>query len=135
MWRSRCAADRRSARASWSLRGALPAPDPQRHAGLVLLTSGSTGQPKRVPIRPQALMASAASIAQTLQLGPTDRAAHVLPMFHIGAIVDLFLAPLLAGGSVALALGRAPGDIQTRMCSGARGCAPATSACWTTRAI
>ena len=66
--------------------------------GLVLLTSGSTGLPKRVPLTPKQLHLSASRIAKSLQLGPTDRAIHALPMFHIGAIVDLLLAPLIAGG-------------------------------------
>ena len=74
-------------------------------AGLVLLTSGSTGKPKRVPLTPEQLHLSAKRIAKSLKLGPTDRAIHALPMFHIGAIVDLLLAPLSAGGSVHFAGG------------------------------
>lgn len=72
-------------------------------AGLVLFTSGSTGTPKRVPLSSANLFHSARSIARTLQLGPSDRAGHLLPMFHIGALVDLVLAPLVSGGSIALA--------------------------------
>ncbi|WDR01777.1 AMP-binding protein [Devosia algicola] len=36
----------------------------------------------------------------TLALGPSDIAVHMLPMYHIGAIVDLLLAPLSTGGGV-----------------------------------
>jgi acyl-CoA synthetase (AMP-forming)/AMP-acid ligase II len=79
-----------------------------RDAGLVLLTSGTTGLPKRVPIRTCAMLKSAQTIAHTLKLGENDRAVHALPMFHIGAVVDLFLAPLLVGGSVVFAKGQSP---------------------------
>lgn len=67
---------------------------------IVLSTSGSTGAPKLVPLGLEALIGSARTIARTLALGPQDTAVHGLPMFHIGAVVDLFLAPLLAGGRV-----------------------------------
>jgi acyl-CoA synthetase (AMP-forming)/AMP-acid ligase II/acyl carrier protein len=83
----------------------------QRHpraAGLVLLTSGSTGSPKMVAITPQAMLASARNIGATLNLGREDRAVHALPMFHIGAIVDLLLAPLLRGGSMVVCPERTP---------------------------
>ena len=80
-----------------------PGPEGLHPAGLVLLTSGTTGTPKRVPLSPEALSHSARTIAATLQLGPQDRALHMLPMSHVGAIVDLFLAPLSVGGAVILA--------------------------------
>lgn len=73
--------------------------------GLILLTSGSTGHPKRVPLSPHQLHLSASRIARALELSPQDRAVHALPMFHIGAIVDLLLAPLIAGGSIHFAGG------------------------------
>lgn len=73
--------------------------------GLILLTSGSTGTPKRVPLTPAQLHLSAGRIARALKLGADDRAVHALPMFHIGAIVDLLLAPLCARGSVHFAGG------------------------------
>lgn len=90
------------------LRGSLKVARVERGAGLVLLTSGSTGSPKRVPLTHRALWLSARTIAQTLRLGPDDCAGHAMPMFHIGALVDLVLAPWIAGGSVALARGRTP---------------------------
>lgn len=67
---------------------------------LVLMTSGSTGRPKRVPLTFDALMISVQNIAQTLDLSEKDTVVNMLPMFHIGAIVDLFLTPLLSGGKV-----------------------------------
>lgn len=94
--------------ASLRIEGRLPALADPRPPGLVLLTSGSTGTPKRVPLSPANLWHSAQTIAATLRLTPEDRAGHALPMFHIGALVDLVLSPLIAGGSVALASARTP---------------------------
>ncbi len=90
---------------------AAGAPCTPRTPGLVLLTSGSTGAPKRVPLSPEQLLASARNIAASLALGPGDRAVHALPMFHVGAVVDLLLAPLIAGGSVVVARGLAADEI------------------------
>lgn len=73
---------------------------PAQDIALLLATSGSTGTPKRVPLSGHALRTSARTIAETLRLGPDDVAVHMLPMFHIGAFVDLFYAPLMAGGQV-----------------------------------
>ncbi len=72
-------------------------------AALVLTTSGSTGLPKRVPLSWNNLVRSAENIVSTLELGSSDTVVHMLPMFHIGAIVDLFMAPLWAGGAVKFA--------------------------------
>lgn len=70
---------------------------------LVLQTSGTTALPKVVPLSQGNLMASAGNVARSLQLGPDDRCLHFLPMFHIGGLVDVLAAPLLAGGSVVCA--------------------------------
>jgi acyl-CoA synthetase (AMP-forming)/AMP-acid ligase II/thioesterase domain-containing protein/acyl carrier protein len=71
--------------------------------GLVLSTSGSTGEPKLVPLTYDQMLQSAAHIASWLRLGPDDRALHMLPLFHVGAFVDLVLAALSVGGSVRFA--------------------------------
>lgn len=72
-------------------------------ASLILTTSGSSGKPKIVSISSSALSVSAKNIAQSLELGSEDTNVHMLPMFHIGAILDLFIVPLMAGGRVCLA--------------------------------
>lgn len=79
-----------------------------RAPGLILQTSGSTGTPKRVPLTPDQLVLSGANIARHLGLTPDDRVVHALPMFHVGAITDLLIASLLAGGSAIVAGDQTP---------------------------
>lgn len=70
---------------------------------LVLTTSGSSGKPKVVPLHEAALLASANNIVNSLRLGKADTNIHMLPMFHIGAVLDLFIVPLISGGKICLA--------------------------------
>ena len=66
----------------------------------VLHTSGSTSKPKIVPLTHRSLLRSAANVADSLALGARDRCLHMLPLFHVGGLVDLLLAPLSRGGEV-----------------------------------
>lgn len=66
----------------------------------VLHTSGSTARAKIVPLTEARLLASAHSLAESLELSDADRCLNMLPLFHVGAIVDLLLGPLSVGGSV-----------------------------------
>jgi oxalate---CoA ligase len=77
-----------------------PAPD---DIALLLHTSGTTSRPKRVPLTHANLCTSAANVAATLALGPTDRCLNVMPLFHIHGLVAALLASLHAGGSVVCA--------------------------------
>ena len=70
------------------------------HAALLLFTSGTTGSPKLVPLTERNLLTSAASIAETLRLEPTDRCLNVMPLFHIHGLVAALFGSLVAGGSV-----------------------------------
>ena len=72
----------------------------QQRAALLLQTSGSTADPKLVPLRQTQLLHSARYLADSVSLSPHDCALSMMPMFHIGAFVDLLLAPLLVGGQV-----------------------------------
>jgi acyl-CoA synthetase (AMP-forming)/AMP-acid ligase II/acyl carrier protein len=75
---------------------------------LLLQTSGTTSQPKVVPLSHANLLASARSVADVLALGPDDRSLAAMPLFHIHGIVASLLAPLLAGGSVICCRSNAP---------------------------
>lgn len=80
-----------------------PKPIQNFSPNLILLTSGSTGSPKAVPLTLQQLKLSAQVIVDSLEIGPKDTAINFLPMMHIGGLLDLFLAPLLSGGRIIFA--------------------------------
>lgn len=67
---------------------------------LLLLTSGSTGRSKIVPLSHSNLCSSALDVANSLRLSSRDRCLSMWEQFHIGGIVDLLLAPLISGGQV-----------------------------------
>jgi acyl-CoA synthetase (AMP-forming)/AMP-acid ligase II/thioesterase domain-containing protein len=71
-----------------------------RQAALLLPTSGTTSRPKLVPLLQSNLCASAAHIAQTLHLTPSDRCLNIMPLFHIHGLVAAVLASMAAGASV-----------------------------------
>lgn len=98
---------------------ALAPPERSESPGLLLLTSGSTGTPKRVFLRPDQLIGSARTIGATLALTPEDCAVHALPTFHVGALVDLCLAPLVTGGALRVAPGPTAQDIAATCRAGA----------------
>ncbi|WP_440941192.1 AMP-binding protein, partial [Immundisolibacter sp.] len=76
---------------------ATPAPG---DTALLLQTSGSSAEPKLVPLSHHQLLCSTANLVRSLALGPQDRCLNMLPLFHVGGLVDLLLAPLAVGGSV-----------------------------------
>jgi acyl-CoA synthetase (AMP-forming)/AMP-acid ligase II len=79
-------------------RTTLP-PQPEDIA-LLLQTSGTTSQPKVVPLSHGNILFSARAITNALDLRASDRSLAAMPLFHIHGIVASLLAPLLAGGSV-----------------------------------
>lgn len=72
---------------------------------LILLTSGSTGRSKKVPLTHRNICVSVADICRTLELTPADRCLCMWEQFHVGGLVDLLLVPLAGGGSVICAGG------------------------------
>lgn len=79
--------------------GAVPQPSPDDVA-LVLLTSGSTGRAKAVPLTHRNVCTSAGDVARSMGLSPADRCLAMWEQFHVGGLVDLLLAPLLSGGTL-----------------------------------
>ena len=74
-----------------------PQPD---DVALILHTSGTTGRPKRVPLRHRNLAVSAENIARTYQLTANDVAMTVMPLFHVHGLLASTLATLLTGGTM-----------------------------------
>jgi len=70
------------------------------HIALLLMTSGSTGRSKLVPLTHKNVCTSAADVCRSLALATDDRCLSMWEQYHIGGLVDLLLAPLLSGGCV-----------------------------------
>jgi acyl-CoA synthetase (AMP-forming)/AMP-acid ligase II/thioesterase domain-containing protein/acyl carrier protein len=65
---------------------------------VVLTTSGTTGQPRIVPLSHRNLLSAAHHGAQALRLGPSDRALDLRPGHHGSSLVGAVLASLVSGG-------------------------------------
>ena len=74
---------------------------------MVLMTSGSTGVPKVVPLSHQNVCTSAADVARSVGLTSQDRCLVMWQQFHIGGLVDLLLAPLSVGSGLIVTSGLA----------------------------
>ena len=81
-----------------------PQPQP-RDVALVLLTSGSTGRAKAVPLTHSNICISAKEVGESMGLAPHDRCLSMWEQYHIGGLVDLLLAPIMAGGTIICAGG------------------------------
>lgn len=67
---------------------------------LLLRTSGTTGQAKRVPLSQANLSHATRNIRRSLRLTADDRCLDVMPLWHVHGFVGGLLASLTAGGSV-----------------------------------
>ncbi len=83
-------------------------PSAPSDTALLLSTSGTTSRPKLVPLSHANLVASAANIARTLRLAPSDAALNLMPLFHIHGLVGVLLASMRAGAEVIAAPGFQP---------------------------
>eukprot|EP00929_Paragymnodinium_shiwhaense_P104661 TRINITY_DN6927_c0_g1_i2.p1 TRINITY_DN6927_c0_g1~~TRINITY_DN6927_c0_g1_i2.p1 ORF type:complete len:1712 (+),score=350.83 TRINITY_DN6927_c0_g1_i2:139-5274(+) len=70
--------------------------------GLVLFTSGTSGNKKLVPYKLRTLVVGAATIVASWELRPSDKVNNMMPLFHIGGIARNVLSPVLSGGSAIL---------------------------------
>lgn len=66
---------------------------------LLLYSSGTTGQPKGIPLTHGNLFHASAATAPRLGTGPHSIAFAALPLFHIGALGTCVLPILMAGGT------------------------------------
>ena len=67
---------------------------------LVLQTSGTTSQPKIVPLTQANVCASARNVRTALGLTEHDRCLGVMPLFHVHGLVGALLASLATGASI-----------------------------------
>jgi oxalate---CoA ligase len=75
-------------------------PGTPEDVALLLHTSGTTKQPKQVPLRQRNLMASARAIVAHYRLTAADVSYCAMPLFHVHGLVASTLAQLAAGGPV-----------------------------------
>jgi acyl-CoA synthetase (AMP-forming)/AMP-acid ligase II len=73
---------------------------PGQRASVLLLTSGTSGDPKVVPLPEWHLLHRAQLVAAHHRLGPADRGYSSLPLFHVNAQVVGVLATLVAGSTL-----------------------------------
>lgn len=78
---------------------------------LILHTSGTTGRPKRVPLRQDRICRNAAAIAGSLGLTPADRCLNLMPLFHVHGLIGCLLATLYSGGTLITTPGFQPDRI------------------------
>lgn len=78
---------------------AAPYPD---QPAVLLLTSGTTGEPKIVPITHAGIAANARALNETLGFSSDSRSLIVLPLAHASALVSQLATHLLLGASVVL---------------------------------
>lgn len=69
---------------------------------LVILSSGTTGEPKGIVHSLRSIVESAASFGRLAGLGPDTVVYHHFPMFYMAGIFNLFFSPLLAGSRIVL---------------------------------
>jgi acyl-CoA synthetase (AMP-forming)/AMP-acid ligase II len=69
---------------------------------LILFTSGTTGEPKSVPLSHSNLIASLQNITETYKLTDRDSTIAIMPLFHIHGLMASLFATLATGGTVVL---------------------------------
>jgi len=86
----------------FTLRRDTPSPSQRKNidATLMLRTSGTTGDPKLVPLNAPHLEQSARAVIDSLALTDDDHGICLMPLLHVHGLVSCFLAPLLSGGSI-----------------------------------
>src|SRR5437763_13826427 len=67
---------------------------------LILHTSGTTSQPKRVPLSHANVLTSARNVAHTYELNQEDVSLCVMPFFHVHGLLASTLAMFATGGTV-----------------------------------
>ncbi|MBR61407.1 MAG: AMP-dependent synthetase [Dehalococcoidia bacterium] len=79
-----------------------PDPVPDDAVALFLHTSGTTSQPKGVPLTHGNLLASLGNIIDTYNLGESDTSILVMPLFHVHGLIGVALSTLASGGCLVL---------------------------------
>ena len=73
--------------------------------GVIIYTSGTSGNPKGVILTQANMLADAQAIAEWFSFDSDTRTLCILPLFHNNGQIVTFLAPLWAGGSTVMIKG------------------------------
>lgn len=87
----------------WAARGSMPRQ--HRGAGMLLQSSGTTGDPRIVWRSGAAIDAAAAAMAEAIRFTPDDRVLSGMPLCHSYGVEHGLLAPVFAGSCVHLCRG------------------------------
>ena len=90
-----------------------PLPD---DTALFLHTSGTTGNPKGVPLSHRNMMTTCRNIQHTYELNASDKSYIVMPLFHVHGLMAALFAALYSGGAVILPADGAGFQV-SRMCT------------------
>ncbi|WP_432992671.1 class I adenylate-forming enzyme family protein [Dactylosporangium sp. CA-233914] len=82
--------------------GVRPSAGAVSRPAVLLATSGTTGEPKGVPLSQAQLLHAARRVAGHHRFGPGQRGYSPLPLFHVNAQVMGLLAALVSGASLVL---------------------------------
>ncbi|GAB3134778.1 acyl-CoA synthetase [Tsukamurella serpentis] len=77
----------------------LPEPHP-RSTALIMYTSGTTGAPKGVPVRREAIASCIDALADAWSWTDADTLVHGLPLFHVHGLILGMVGALRVGGPV-----------------------------------
>lgn len=67
---------------------------------ILLLTSGTTSRPKKVPVTHKAFSDAVMAFAKFYHLGQEDAHLHCMPLFHIGGLGPALMTTLCSGGKL-----------------------------------
>jgi len=67
---------------------------------LIVLTSGTTGDPKGILFKKSSLFKSAKYFSNLVKYDEKSRVYHILPMHYMAGLLNTFLSPLLSGSTI-----------------------------------
>ncbi|MEH6548014.1 MAG: AMP-binding protein [Sneathiella sp.] len=85
-----------------AVEGEIPARQTDEILGLLMYTSGTTGQPKGVLLSHGNLISGGRNTAQAHRLAATDCGLCILPLYHINGLCVSVLGTLVSGGSLVI---------------------------------